>query len=506
MFILIILISGAILLPLNDRKIQVGEKKHFGVYADPGEITSFEIRNDLQHSPSPRRTWRYEGITDTGEPLKAAKKEREQKRTLQMLSKAKRVHPYPLLKINNVCLSYSNDTDLTYILRDNSDIAGQDLKRKSLIGLFSSIKPLCDDYNKCIPNTKFAGALEFNRIFSSSTKLIGATPMFRYYTDLAHIGHYFTDGLAAITLALHNPAKFNLKHPSGTFLWDGSPRFLNYLKESEYKKENFPNFCKESTKMSSDIFKACLLVTIMKTVNFTPMQEILSVHQIRSPMCIEQLILGGKDRLLTGILGQQELTKKFISNIREVINEECELDTIGAYFPKKIVLYGCEDNKYGTVEGMSKRNRSARFIININETIQALENVLVHSHNFEYVPELNKLSFCEQMRLFARAKVFISPEGAHLTLGTFVMNRNAALLVIYGHCKGQIKKQCPDDSCTGGGIAGPIWFTAAAHFNQLKVKKLPFCLPGKYSNDDESMTVDTPKLIYELQQILRETF
>ena len=67
--------------------------------------------------------------------------------------------------------------------------------------------------------------------------------------------------------------------------------------------------------MSSDIFKACLLVTIMETVNFTPMQKILSVHQIRSPMCIEQLILGGKDRLLTGVLGQQELTKKFISNI-----------------------------------------------------------------------------------------------------------------------------------------------------------------------------------------------
>lgn len=235
---ILILIFGVILLPLNDKKIQVGEKMRFGTYVlDPREITSFEIRNDLQHSPSPKRAWRYEGISDTEEAFKIIEKEREQKRLLQRLIKAKRVHPYPLLKINNVCLSYSNETDLSYILRDDSDIAGQDLKRKSLIGLFSSSKPSCGN-NKCIPqaqNIKFAGALEFDRIFSSSTKLIGTIPMFRYYTHLAHIGHYFTDGLAAITLALHNPTKFNLKSPSGTFLWVGSPRFLHYL-NSLYRK------------------------------------------------------------------------------------------------------------------------------------------------------------------------------------------------------------------------------------------------------------------------------
>lgn len=197
------------------------------------------------------------------------------------------------------------------------------------------------------------------------------------------------------------------------------------------------------------------------------------------------------------------MTSTFISNVRKSINKNCAASSHRLNLIKNtVVLYGREDNKFRIVVGKLKRNRSGRYIINMNETIQAIKKALPENYNFEYVRELSKLSFCQQMKLFERAKIFISPEGAHLTLGSFVMQQDTALLVLYGLCKGQITPECSDDTCTGGGIAGPIWFTAAAHFNQLIVKKLSFCRGGKYSYDDEAIAIESPKLIYELKRII----
>ena len=186
--------------------------------------------------------------------------------------------------------------------------------------------------------------------------------------------------------------------------------------------------------------------------------------------------------------------------MQENIHKNCAVST-QSYPRTTIVLYGRNDNEYRKVDGKLKRNRSGRFVININETVQAVKSAMPDDYEFEYVQELSKFSFCEQMRLFAKAKIFVSPEGAHLTLGTFLMPRDATLLVLYGHCKGQIKPKCPEDLCTGGGIAGPIWFTAAAHFSNLKVQKISFCLNGKYSRDNEAMVIEIPKLIYELEKV-----
>uniref|UniRef100_A0A6T7WMI2 Glycosyltransferase 61 catalytic domain-containing protein n=1 Tax=Pyramimonas obovata TaxID=1411642 RepID=A0A6T7WMI2_9CHLO len=407
-----------------------------------------------------------------------------------------RNRPYPVSVFRNIC-TRRDSYGLTTVY-----VSSLDQTQSGLVE--THIKEVMDAQVLSLHPDAF-----FSTIWSKSRTLTEGTLLFKGL-NVSHVGHFFHDQVAPHGVVLNDLDAFDVfsKPVKNVLIVDG-PSSMEYLTDSTLTQLDI---CRNSSLASElrisnlDTFKLCHMYFTLRTIpRNTPNGELQIVYLPTQPsvVCVEELIVVGKDRLLVGTRsgGASKFLRKFRSEMKRALGD-------GATSGKgSLVYYDRRDNLYRQSNGTRLRNRSARYVVN-TEQVASLLSVVARKLKIEFVKvNMTSLSYLQQFTAFNDARVVVTPEGAHLTAWTMVLSSNADLYVMYGHCRGQVKQECPDVACFGGGIGVPknLWIRAAITTFSLNLHTLSFCREGSHSHYDERFVVNLKTLRRVLPRTVKNT-